>query len=890
MDGKISSSKKRVIVFGKASGLYRRTIERLVKENLFVVVEKGVYKNIFQKTKESKKLRQLSANKIKSLFCSYVISIFNDSTQTDSKEERLVRRKINSAVEVAKRNSAKSLFVLPYYKTPLSERIEKHIVDKTKQAGLKNSMVVYTPQTIDGVLADEFTNDLFETVIEEGKLTVPVNTEKIYLSETESVVDELIKVLFSFSDFRDKGVIIPSGRNIDDITDLLKEIVPDIQLVADEKVKLSAATTNNITRIDDLSDREIKLFVRDLVKRKMRGVKENKTEKGGLNSSRITKGKGAKTPWIVRRKVKLLTALLFVVLSLPYLVLSASLPLLLSGKYFIERGRLSKAKTVIEVSYSTAAFSEGMLAEYSSLPLVGFVYDNTAPDVSMFTNLLKVTSSAVRAAIIGHGLAMNLYSSKNISVSDSSKEVTLLMDDMYKRLGFVQGQYDESLILSRILEKEGMNKATISYIRGKLLTGKEFVTSLPLLLGESGSRKYLVIFQNNYELRPTGGFIGSFALADFEDANLRDFEVFDVYSADGQLKGYVEPPEPINNYLNSNSWYMRDANWNPDFTESAKTIEWFLEKEMDVKVDGVVALDLEVVKDIIDVFGELYIKDLDRTIKSGDFYAITQHELDREFFPGSRKKKNLLSYLYRELMDRIKSTDSGKLASIGRLVYMNLEERHIQLFVNEEKAQKSVDALGWGGGFYVPDCTGNCYSDWLAIVEANFGVNKANKFIDKDAKLKVVVDKNTIDRSLTVSLANNKGERPYKTYLRVLVPKDSRVGPFEVVSSEGSDLLEPEIYINDNWIEAGVLVGLRPNETLTVNTNWQTQSSLDFSSEGDYYYYWRKQAGIVSDDIKLVIEFPDVQGTIGRDGFLTEGNSISYNTALLRDFVSHIYW
>src|SRR3989338_4365332 len=57
----------------------------------------------------------------------------------------------------------------------------------------------------------------------------------------------------------------------------------------------------------------------------------------------------------------------------------------------------------------------------------------------------------------------------------------------------------------------------------------------------TGKKTYLVLFQNNLEIRPTGGFIGSYGLLTIEDGHVSDFRIFDVYQADGQLKGHVEP-------------------------------------------------------------------------------------------------------------------------------------------------------------------------------------------------------------------------------------------------------------------------------------------------------------------------------------------------------------
>ena len=68
-------------------------------------------------------------------------------------------------------------------------------------------------------------------------------------------------------------------------------------------------------------------------------------------------------------------------------------------------------------------------------------------------------------------------------------------------------------------------------------------------------------------------------------------QIQDVHVVDGQLKGHVDPPTPIKELLEQEHWYLRDSNWNPDFTISGEKAAWFYEKETGLKVDGVIAVD-----------------------------------------------------------------------------------------------------------------------------------------------------------------------------------------------------------------------------------------------------------------------------------------------------------
>src|SRR3989344_28805 len=97
-------------------------------------------------------------------------------------------------------------------------------------------------------------------------------------------------------------------------------------------------------------------------------------------------------------------------------------------------------------------------------------------------------------------------------------------------------------------------------------------------------KKYLILFQNPSELRPTGGFPGTYGVVTFKDGKLQDLKVDDVYNLDGQLQELIVPPIQLQHI--TPNWGMRDANWFIDFPTSARKITAFYKKESGYEVDG----------------------------------------------------------------------------------------------------------------------------------------------------------------------------------------------------------------------------------------------------------------------------------------------------------------
>jgi len=131
--------------------------------------------------------------------------------------------------------------------------------------------------------------------------------------------------------------------------------------------------------------------------------------------------------------------------------------------------------------------------------------------------------------------------------------------------------------------------------------------SLPALLspalGNPTPRKYLIVAQNSDELRATGGFISAVGLVEADGNNLKILDFKDSYQVGN--KPYVLPPTPLARYMQAGALTLRDANWWADFPLSARTIAGFYTQDTGVKLDGVLAMDMQAVAYLFDALGSL---------------------------------------------------------------------------------------------------------------------------------------------------------------------------------------------------------------------------------------------------------------------------------------------
>lgn len=535
-----------------------------------------------------------------------------------------------------------------------------------------------------------------------------------------------------------------------------------------------------------------------------------------------------------------LALLLFIVSPIVSLLIATSF-------YYSSYKNFSENKIKLAEPFLVFAKESGRF--FSIVPVVGpfykeiqFVSDNTiiAGRILIDGHPILTSFSDLSGKILGN----DVYDSSKFYLENQQKLQNIYNEFLQLRANIENPYYKDSIVKSKITEKIDLEKT------GQLLKESDILfKNLSNILGQKSRKTYLVLFQNNMELRPTGGFIGSYGLATFENGRLIDLNVSDVYSADGQLKGHVEPPTPIRQYLGEANWYLRDSNWDPDFTVSAKRAEWFLDKEIGTQVDGVIAIDLAPIKDMLDVTGPVFLSDYNMDISSSNLYEKTQEEVENNFFAGSRKKASFLTALSRNLLTTFSGMSGKNKISMLKLIYDNLEERHIQIYLHDDTTQKSISTLNWDGRVLYSNCGDNCYADTVGVVEANLGVNKVNQFITRQINLNVNFDGGLIRRKLVLTLKNSASlslgpSGYYKAYIRLISNKDSDV---------------------DN---SGVWVEILPESEKTIEFNWTSESPAGFNTNS-YKLYLRKQAGIDEFPFNLTVGGKNLyNGHLDKDLFI----------------------
>lgn len=300
-------------------------------------------------------------------------------------------------------------------------------------------------------------------------------------------------------------------------------------------------------------------------------------------------------------------------------------------------------------------------------------------------------------------------------------EKTNLAIDKIKISSEKINKIDESIIPTEARYKLKIAKEKIQEISDILVETQQHFPALLKLLGDKHPHRYLVLFQNNNEMRPTGGFIGSYAIIDLNDGLIQKLETHDVYDIDGSFGERITPPGDFSIF--SNVWRLRDSNYWPDFPLSAQKAMWFLEKEGGPSVDTVIAINQGLIKDLLDITGPIQVGDFGE-FTSANYNLLLSFIIESKAW-GAEDPKLILKLFVPAFKTAILKEEN--ISQVSSKLYKAIQQKHIVMYSKDEDIQSLFDSIGTSGRMY----TIKPGEDYLNIVNVSTGGTKSDKFIEE---------------------------------------------------------------------------------------------------------------------------------------------------------------
>ncbi len=263
-----------------------------------------------------------------------------------------------------------------------------------------------------------------------------------------------------------------------------------------------------------------------------------------------------------------------------------------------------------------------------------------------------------------------------------------------------------------------------------LQQGVQGALLLPELLGDTEMRTYLLLMQNEDELRPAGGFLTGVARITVRDGRIEHM-VFENSSEVTDFKRpYPEPPKPLETIMGIDLWVFHDSNWSPDFPTSAWQAVTFYQQRYETPIDGVLAVDQEAFRRIVQVLQPLTLPSYPEPITESNILAALRQSRDMplEDDPRAaweRRHKVFLEDLLTATIDKVQNRpETVNFIQLGMAVINAFEERHMFAFaLTDGDLAIQLYESRWDGALYAGD------GDYLMVVDANLGYSKVNPYI-----------------------------------------------------------------------------------------------------------------------------------------------------------------
>jgi hypothetical protein len=418
--------------------------------------------------------------------------------------------------------------------------------------------------------------------------------------------------------------------------------------------------------------------------------------------------------------------------------------------------------------------------------------------------------------------------------------------------------------------------------------------TLPVLLGYPEQASYLVLLQNRDELRPTGGFIGTYGILEIKDSDITRLETHDIYHMDMPVKDRfnIKPPDPLFKYLGVDKWYMRDANWSPDWPTAAAKIEWFYEQEdkllppknqinkFNGEFDGLIGINIQLITDLLAVTGPIIVENIE--YNKDNFGNLLEYRVEKgheELGIPSWQRKEVIGDIVKILKQKITEMPLANFFEVVKIADRNLLEKNIIIYFKNPAIQEIIQEQNWAGEIK------DLKDDFIMIVDANMASLKTDSVMNRKIDYKLSQDINGLFADLRVTYAHGGGidwrTTRYRDYVRFYVPLGSTLIKADGFA-ESAALATEEA---GKTVFSGFTI-IEPGKFNTLHLYYKLPAGLDMKAKsGAYGLYLQKQPGSNVESVHVKLEFLNNIQSYEPTGFYINkfNNSLSWETDLDSD-------
>ncbi|MEI6587843.1 MAG: DUF4012 domain-containing protein [Candidatus Moraniibacteriota bacterium] len=289
------------------------------------------------------------------------------------------------------------------------------------------------------------------------------------------------------------------------------------------------------------------------------------------------------------------------------------------------------------------------------------------------------------------------------------------------------------------------------------------------------TKTFMLLLQNNMELRPGGGFLGQYAIIKIKDGEVLSSYFEDANLLDQRIKAKVPTPYPFERMMQLKNWKFRDSNFSPDFPINVEKAKYFyrLSGKGSTAFDGVIAINAQVLNDILKLTGPITVPGYATEFNSDNAFLKLEEVVEKQYIMNpeidTQNRKAIMKKMLPIVIDKLFTL--GNISKLTELAHQEFRSKNVMVNFSDEKLQALAAGVAWTG-----EMNQNWDGDYLMMVDANMGALKTDYYMKREINYDIDLtgEKPVVNLGILYKNTAPYGDwrtSDYHTYMRLYLPK-----------------------------------------------------------------------------------------------------------------------
>lgn len=362
------------------------------------------------------------------------------------------------------------------------------------------------------------------------------------------------------------------------------------------------------------------------------------------------------------------------------------------------------------------------------------------------------------------------------------------------------------------------------------------------------TKTFMLLLQNNMELRPGGGFLGQYAIIKIKDGEVLSSYFEDANLLDQRIEAKIPTPFPFERMMQLKNWKFRDSNFSPDFSVNVEKAKYFyrLSGLGANNFDGVIAINSQVLNDVLKVIGPITVPGYAAEFNSDNAFLKLEEIVEKQYILNpdidTQNRKAIMKKMLPIIIDKLFSLNN--ITKLADLAHQEFQAKNVMVNFKDENLQALSSGVFWTG-----EVAKDWNGDYLMMVDANMGALKTDYYMKREINydIDLTTEKPLINLEILYKNTAPYGDwrtSDYHSYMRLYLPKGAHLLERTMVNNIGGGEEFNKTYI-------GFMVHVLINSQTNAKIKYELPA--DFPRD-DYKLLIQKQSGVIDMPVKIHVK------------------------------------